>query len=181
MLQSPVSRQTQELHAVTDIPKANSLCTSLQLLFISPIQPWYLPLCLTGPDFLSLQPLVHHLVGGRPRLFGMLVVMPVLSWPAEGLGQPLQSRSGASPNATNLLLVVQTLIVVLQHRHTFPLARVVLGIGVNDVTGQDLLPEGKAARHTYGTNMLAICSKGVSSRIGVHMQRIEYTAVESVA
>lgn len=89
MLQSLVPRQTQKIYAVTDIPKAIPLCTSLQQSFICPVQPWYLPLCLTGLDFLSLQLLVHHLVDGRLRLFGMLFVMLVLSWPEERTGSAI--------------------------------------------------------------------------------------------
>ena len=39
---------------------------------------------------------------------------------------------------------MQAFVVVLHHRLAFSLARVVVGRGVDDVAGQQLLPEGKA-------------------------------------
>lgn len=48
--------------------------------------------------------------------------------------------------ATYLLLVVQALVVVLKHWGTFCFARLVLGVCVCDVAGEDFLPEGEAAR-----------------------------------
>lgn len=46
---------------------------------------------------------------------------------------------------TNLLFVVQALVVILKDRHAFGLARVVLGVCICDVAGKDFLPEGEAA------------------------------------
>jgi hypothetical protein len=47
---------------------------------------------------------------------------------------------------TYLFLVVQTLVVVLEYGHAFRFPRVVFGIRVRDVAGEDFLPEGEAAR-----------------------------------
>ncbi len=41
--------------------------------------------------------------------------------------------------------MVQTLVVVLEHGRTLLLARVILGRRVDDIAGEDLLPEGKAS------------------------------------
>lgn len=57
-----------------------------------------------------------------------------------------QCESGGS---TNLLLVVQALVVVLKHRRALGLAGVVLGVCVGDVAGEDFLPEGEAAGGSY--------------------------------
>ena len=48
-------------------------------------------------------------------------------------------------DGTNLLLMVQALIVVLQRRRAFLRARHVFLVGVHDVAGEQFLPEGKAA------------------------------------
>jgi hypothetical protein len=51
--------------------------------------------------------------------------------------------------STYLLLMVQALVVVLKDGHAFGLARVVLGVCVGDVAGEDFLPEGEAARGAW--------------------------------
>lgn len=49
----------------------------------------------------------------------------------------------------DLFPVMQTLIIVLQDRNTLEFARVVtIGVGVDDVTREQFLPEGKTARDT---------------------------------
>jgi hypothetical protein len=65
---------------------------------------------------------------------------------------------------TYLLLVVQTLVVVLKVRHAFRLARVVFGVGVCDVAGEDFLPEGEAARGACVGRVLSVC---VAARVRV--------------
>lgn len=47
-----------------------------------------------------------------------------------------------------LFSVVQTLVVVLEHGVALLLAGSVLAVGVDDVAGEHLLPEGKAAAGT---------------------------------
>lgn len=51
--------------------------------------------------------------------------------------------------STNLLLVVQTLVVVLENGHAFGFAGVVLGVCVGHVAREDFLPEGEAARGAW--------------------------------
>ena len=51
--------------------------------------------------------------------------------------------------ATDLFLVVQAFVVVFHHRQAFRLARIVFGVGVDDVAGEEFLPEGKAAGRTW--------------------------------
>ena len=73
---------------------------------------------------------------------------------------------------TYLLLVVQTLVVVLEDRHALCLARVVFGIGVGHVAGEDFLPEGEAARgacawvlvSSYAGGGVVLCCVGVEVR-----------------
>lgn len=55
-----------------------------------------------------------------------------------------------------LLPVMQTLVVVLQRLHALALPAVILGVGVDDVAAQDLLPEGVAAAGTCTS-----CQRGV--------------------
>jgi hypothetical protein len=43
-----------------------------------------------------------------------------------------------------LFSVVQALVVILQYRHALGLAGVALRRSVDDVTGEDFLPKGKA-------------------------------------
>ena len=52
---------------------------------------------------------------------------------------------GGENGKTNLLLVMQTLVVVLEVGHTFCGSGVVFGVCVCDVAGEDFLPEGEAA------------------------------------
>lgn len=54
-----------------------------------------------------------------------------------------------SAEGTDLFLVMQTLVVVLQNRGALLLPSVILGGCVNDVAGKDLLPEGKAAANAW--------------------------------
>ena len=51
---------------------------------------------------------------------------------------------------THLLLVVQALVVVLEHGLAFYLAGVRLGRRVGHVAGEDFLPEGEAAGGAWG-------------------------------
>jgi len=51
--------------------------------------------------------------------------------------------------------VVQTLVVVLKDGRAFRFARVVLGVCVGRVAGEDFLPEGEAARWAWGGCLLA--------------------------
>jgi hypothetical protein len=60
------------------VPKPFLMYKSLMML-ICLGQPWYLPPCPTVPGFLSLLISVHHLGDVRLLLFGMRVVMLVLS------------------------------------------------------------------------------------------------------
>jgi len=50
--------------------------------------------------------------------------------------------------AAHLFLVVQALVVILEGGAALLLARVVVGVGVDDVAGEQLLPEGEAAGRT---------------------------------
>lgn len=47
---------------------------------------------------------------------------------------------------TDLFPVVKTFIVVVALGNTFPLSLIAGGVCVHDVTGQEILPEGKALR-----------------------------------
>jgi hypothetical protein len=47
---------------------------------------------------------------------------------------------------TDLLLVVQTLVVVFHHWQAFLRAGYIFAVRVDDVAGEKILPEGKAAR-----------------------------------
>jgi len=55
---------------------------------------------------------------------------------------------GAGGGKSHLLLVVQALVVVLEDGLALYFAPVVFGRCVGDVAGEDLLPEGEAARGT---------------------------------
>jgi hypothetical protein len=55
-------------------------------LLICPAQPSYHRPYPTTPGFLSGPPLVHHLEDGLSLLFGMLLAMLALLWPAEKAG-----------------------------------------------------------------------------------------------
>lgn len=57
--------------------------------------------------------------------------------------------SGRGVGYTDLLLVVQTLVIILQYWYTLPLPRIVVGSCVDYVARQDFLPEWKAARWAY--------------------------------
>lgn len=59
------------------------------------------------------------------------------------------SKEVANKQKTDLFLMVQTLIVILHHRQAFLLAGIVFCVGVDDVAGEEFLPEGKAARWTW--------------------------------
>ena len=54
-------------------------------------------------------------------------------------------------DVAHLLLVMQALVVVLQDWRTFLLSRDILRVCVDNVAGQDLLPEWKAPGWTYLT------------------------------
>lgn len=60
---------------------------------------------------------------------------------------------------TNLLLVVQALVVVLEHGLAFYLSGVGLGGRVCDVAGEDFLPEGEAAGGAWED-----CQREIESR-----------------
>lgn len=45
--------------------------------------------------------------------------------------------------------MMQTFVVILQDRDAFLLAGVVFGRGIDDVAGEDFLPEGEAAGGTW--------------------------------
>lgn len=49
---------------------------------------------------------------------------------------------------TNLLLVMQALVIVLECRRALLLARIVLSRSVDNIACHDILPEGKAAADT---------------------------------
>jgi hypothetical protein len=49
---------------------------------------------------------------------------------------------------------MQTFIIVLEDGCAFCLARVVFGVGVCDVAGEDFLPEGEAAGGAWGFVLL---------------------------
>lgn len=66
----------------------------------------------------------------------------------------VQRRAGKIQRVTDLLFVMQTLVVVLKHGRALLLAGVVLGGGVDDVAGEDLLPEGKASAGAWSTPSL---------------------------
>lgn len=56
----------------------------------------------------------------------------------------MRAGRGIGAAQTHLLLVVQALVVILENRGALLLARVVFGRGVDDVAGEDVLPERKA-------------------------------------
>ena len=58
------------------------------------------------------------------------------------------AECGESRSWTNLFLVMQTLVIVLQCRKAFLAAGNVVGGGVYDVAGEELLPEREAAGGT---------------------------------
>jgi hypothetical protein len=57
---------------------------------------------------------------------------------------PERDRCGLVLHISYLFSVVQALIVILQYRHAFGLAGVAFGGRVDDVAGEDFLPERKA-------------------------------------
>lgn len=63
---------------------------------------------------------------------------------------------GSCRGAPDLLLVVQALVVVLQHRGALRLARVVVAVRVDDVASQNLLPEGKASAGACESGQLSL-------------------------
>lgn len=54
-----------------------------------------------------------------------------------------------SPCCAYFFVVVKTLVVILQGRGALPLARGIFTVGVDDVAGEKLLPEGEAAGRAY--------------------------------
>lgn len=56
--------------------------------------------------------------------------------------------AGQSGSITDLFPVVQALIVVLHDGRTLRFPRSVFGVGVDDVTGEEFLPERQTARGT---------------------------------
>jgi hypothetical protein len=56
---------------------------------------------------------------------------------------------GKERNTTNLLLMMQALVVILKYRLAFGCARVVFRRRVGDVACEDFLPEGEAAAWAY--------------------------------
>jgi hypothetical protein len=57
---------------------------------------------------------------------------------------PERSSRALALHNSYLFSVVQALIVILQYWHAFGLASVAFGGRVDDVAGEDFLPEGKA-------------------------------------
>ena len=60
---------------------------------------------------------------------------------------------------TDLFLVVQTLVIVFQGGEAFLAARYVVGRRVDDVAGEQLLPEGEAAGGALGT-LVSLVGRG---------------------
>lgn len=87
-----------------------------------------------------------------------------------------------------LFPVVQALVVVLQWGLTLGFAGVVFGVCVDDVAGEDFLPEGKAARRSCGGGgvscqclVLTSPRKGRWSSFALENGRREHTSVQTIA
>lgn len=59
---------------------------------------------------------------------------------------------------THFFLVVEAFVVVLHGRHALLLALTVVLAAVDDVTGHQLLPEGKAAGRAWGEESWSVSS-----------------------
>jgi hypothetical protein len=62
----------------------------------------------------------------------------------------MMEEGGLELELAYFFLMMQTLVVVLEHRRAFCFSAVVFRVCVRDVAGEDFLPEGEAASGAWG-------------------------------
>ena len=64
--------------------------------------------------------------------------------------------------SSNLFLVVQALVVILKCKSALNLAgSIIVGVGVDDVAGEQLLPEGEASGRTWTHSLSAVSMRAI--------------------
>lgn len=125
------------------------------VFMMSPAPSLYLPPCPADPGSVSGPRSVRRLVGSRPGLSGAPSGVSVHGQPRRCQNEERKQKSKIkqrNPNEesqdgarrTDLLLVVQALVVVLEKRRALFLALLVLARRVDHVAREHLLPEGEA-------------------------------------
>lgn len=115
------------------------------------------------PSCESAQRSAPHPSPLTPLFSGTQPVVQVCSAPAmarsPGQQLPLALNHPMSKGTAYLLLVVQTLVVVRERGLALGFARVAIAAGVDDVAGEDFLPEGKAAGWAWSQRSVLLAER----------------------